>query len=184
MALSFTSKTLHAEDDLDQGDLGLEAVVAPQFLIGSGDKLGSRNYFGLDFFRISSGTSLQALYGTGGDYWDAKAILRLSRLSKLFGESFSSGLIWGLGVGASYSPGLPIAETGTVDRKAFSDIIANPFVRYLFDINGWQGIFAEVGYEAHYRVYIKGKDASSRKADNLFMMGIGIAFETERNRDN
>jgi hypothetical protein len=162
-------------------ELGLEATISPHFALGWGDALGRRTYYGLEFYRVSSGTALLASYGDGGGYSDAKVLLRFSRLSKLFGESRSTGLNWGLGVGLSYSSGLPTTKTLTTQKKAFSDILLSPYLRYLLDFNGWQGLFVEASYEWHHRVYIKGKQ-NYPDADSLVMFGVGIAFEAERSR--
>lgn len=177
-ALAIAPQT-QAEDGL-----GLEAIVSPHFGFGITTSQGSRTYYGLDFHRISSNISLLAVYGYSPGHWDMSAILRFSRQLKLFDEGLSSGLYLGIGAGGNYSPGAPRARTNTARRQPYSDAILNPFIRYLFDFNGWQGLYIETAYQYHYRFYLNKTTDADLKAPGHIMLGIGISFEAERSRGN
>jgi len=161
-------------------DLGLEAIVAPQVSRTFGES--QRTRFGLDFYRVSAGGSLLAQYGTGEGYSDYALIFRLSGLKQFFGEPLSRGLIYGLGLGVTGSSGVDAAITGTAAKAGYSDVLINPYLRYLFDINGWVGPYLELGYEitASRFKWAEHIEPNEPPSGGSFVVGFGVAFEAER----
>lgn len=175
LALLGASPSIFAQTN----DLGLEAVVAPQLSRSFGEQ--PRTRIGLDFYRVSAGGSLLAQYGTGDDLVDYSLIFRLSGLKQFFGEPFSRGLIYGLGLGITGSPGVAKELTGTDKKAGYSDLVVNPYLRYLFDINGWVGPYLEVGYEfAAKRFKWASAYEPLEPGAGVWNVGFGVAFEAER----
>jgi hypothetical protein len=159
-------------------DLGLEAIIAPHVSMSFGE---SRTRFGVDFFRVSSGISLLAQYGTGSGYQDYSLIFRLSGLKQFFNEPLSRGLVYGVGAGMNYSAGVAEQLTQTPKPARFSDVLINPYARYLFDINGWIGPYLELGYEfVPYRHAWDSDLEPLKPVSGRFVLGFGVAFEAER----
>ncbi|MEO5667656.1 MAG: hypothetical protein ABIR96_06335 [Bdellovibrionota bacterium] len=168
-----------------KNDLGLEAIVAPVMTKTFGSDPYSR--FGIEFFRVSSGGSLQVLYGKrtasdGSSYSDYAVAFRLSGLKQFFDEPFSRGLIYGLGLGITNTSGIPKELTNTSEKAAYADLFVNPYVRYLFDINGWVGPYLELGYEITATRFKMKKSVAPLEApsEGRFVLGFGLAFEAER----
>jgi hypothetical protein len=159
-------------------DLGLEAIVAPHVDRSFGEE--QRTRFGLDFYRVSSRGSLLALYGTGANYNDYTLMFRIAGFKQFFGEPFSRGFIYGLGIGTSYSSGVPATLTATTEKVSFLDVLVNPYVRYLFDINGWVGPYLELGYQLTPMRASWPKDKALDPVSGKFILGFGIAIEAER----
>ena len=160
-------------------DLGLEAIVAPQLTRSFGEL--PRTRIGLDFYRVSAGGSLLAQYGTGDGLVDYSLTFRLAGLKQFFDEPFSRGLIYGVGLGITGSPGVAKELTGTDKKAGYSDLVVNPYFRYLFDINGWIGPYLEVGYEfAAKRFKWAAAYEPLEPGAGIWNVGFGVAFEAER----
>jgi hypothetical protein len=163
----------------------IEAVIAPQVGLSFGHKedhkSGSRQAFRLDFARISSGVSLNGHYGTGLDFTDFGAVLRIFDGYEISPDDLgATGIYYGLGFGAFYSPGFDKEITGTTKRLPFSDFLLNPFVRVQWDITGRFGLFVDVGYEfVPHREYWKD-GSEDTDIQNRFVFAVGIPIEVER----
>ena len=171
---------LNTSEAFAENDLGLEAIIAPHFSKSFGET--ARNSFGLDFYRVSAGGSLLALYSPGDDYSQYSLAFRLSGFKQFFGEPLSRGFIYGLGLGVTGSSGVDKTLTNTAEKAGFSDLYVNPYLRYLIDINGWIGPYLEVGYEFTAKRLKWSKDYTPLDPPNAgsFLIGFGLAFEAER----
>jgi hypothetical protein len=178
-SLTFALLGASASSFAQSNDLGLEAIVAPQLSRSFGDQ--PRTRIGLDFYRVSAGGSLLAQYGTGEGFVDYSLTFRLSDLKQFFGEPFSRGLIYGIGLGITGSPGIAKELTGTEEKAGYSDLVVNPYLRYLFDINGWVGPYLEVGYEFSAKRFKWAAALEPLEAGaGIWNVGFGVAFEAER----
>jgi hypothetical protein len=163
----------------------IEAVIAPQAGISFGHKedhkSGSRQVLRLDFARISSGVSLNGHFGTGLDFTDFGATMRIFDGFEMSPDELgATGVYYGLGFGAFYSTGIDTDVTGNKKKQPFSDFMLSPFVRLQWDINGRFGIFTDISYEfVPHREFWKtgGEDTDIQ---NRFVITLGIPIEVER----
>jgi hypothetical protein len=178
-SLSLAVLGASASSFAQSNDLGLEAIVAPQLSRSFGEQ--PRTRIGLDFYRVSAGGSLLAQYGTGEGLVDYSLTFRLSALKQFFGEPFSRGFIYGIGLGITGSPGVAKELTNTDKKAGYSDLVVNPYLRYLFDINGWVGPYLEFGYEfAAKRFKWAAAYEPLEPGAGVWNLGFGIALEAER----
>ncbi len=157
----------------------LEAIIAPQLSMAMGG--GTRTRLGVDFYRVSSGPSLSAHYGFGGNYNDLTGLFRISNHFKTTDSESSTGIIYGLGVG--YTWAMDSSETAD---DSFGAATVNPYLRYLVDFTGRIGAYVELGYEFAVAGIQLGDNAPAksdiRSNNNKFVIAIGIPFESERSR--
>ncbi len=95
---------------------------------------------------------------------------------RVFGHSISesrggSGLIYGLGAGYSYSPGIE-------PRVAFAELCITAFFRVLLDTEKEWGFFIEGSYEAALNRDFKDFDAPDKGTDHRFFLALGIPIST------
>jgi len=172
-----TPKSQEDSEFLD-GYIGIGGAFIDQ--ISSGEQ-GTRENVRIEFARLRKWISFDARVGFGKGYTDFGGLFRLYK-HWTFNDSNSTGFSLGAGVGGMYSQG--IAPDPGDNRLAFIDVIAAPFVRYIWD---WgMGMGASVDLEYQLVPFTDYTNASS--SDNIsnnsnlrsrVMLGFTLLFEID-----
>ena len=120
--------------------------------------------------RYTKSTSTDAAVGTYAAYGTTLRFFKHFDLP--IGET-GSGLSLGAAAGAMYSDaGVPRSD-GT--KSAFTDVIAYPFARLIFDVGYYVGLGLEADYQVvARRMFVKGTPKSDSDARNRFVLGFSL----------
>jgi hypothetical protein len=160
----------------------VEAILGPGIgmqKISEDWKSGTRTQYSLDFARISAGVSLNVIYGKGLGYTDYGAVLRLFGKRDILPDSEKLTVWYGVGLGARYAGSVSTAVTGLASNTGFGRGFMSPFVRVLYDVNGWIAPFLEFSYDFGI-VGFGDSPAGLDEIKSSFLASFGVAFEIER----
>ncbi len=142
---------------------------------------GSRYNFKVEFARLRKWISMDFRAGIGQDYSDFGAMLRFYKHWK-FGPESATGMLFGVGGGGMYSQG--ITPPAGLDRQAFFDAIAAPFVRYIWDWGNGVGMGFDLEYQLVPLTGYPGDTETDTYEDNQdlrqrVVFGVSFLFEVE-----
>ena len=138
---------------------------------------GYRYSVRVDFMSLSNNVSMNLTSGFGADYNDFGLQIRLYDLLQL-GRTSASGLYYGAGVGASYSPGFKVDPA--LKSVSFIDGIATAYLRLQWDTTAGFGFFTEVAYEAALSRYLNTTPSVQNTGTNsrfVFNFGVPIGVD-------
>jgi hypothetical protein len=150
------------------------------------ETLGYRYTLRADFMSLSNHVSINLLSAIGANYWDIGAQLRVFDMATLRSLG-SSGVLYGVGAGLSYSPGYKpdplIAETAP-----FTETMLTAFMRFQWDTRSRWGVFMELAYEGSpsRTLFIKNDQGEREsfvdsKLSHRLVLSLGIPFEFKGN---
>ena len=161
-----------ARADFIDGYIGPGFYLDKQF---SAIEVGSRTKWRLEFGRLSKGVELDVFTGSGLDYNDTGAVLKVFNHWKMISDNNSTGISMGIGFGPSFSAGL----TTVSPAEGFWDVIINPFVRGVFDSGYGPALAIELGLSyVPKRISTSGEPIAENTGRMRLTLGATLLFST------